>query len=161
MKQKKLMMLAGLATIMAMEASAQDAISASGGEATGSGGTVSYTVGQVAYTSNSSSDGNELQGVQQPYEIYVTGINENMPLSGNIDIYPNPTVENVTLSTNGSKGNALIYQLFDSHGRLISSAKINENETQIEMSSLPSATYFVKVSSENEYVKTFKIIKSK
>jgi hypothetical protein len=158
MKQKKLIMLASLAFV-AMEVSAQDAVSASGGEASGSGGTVSYTIGQVAYTTNSGSTGNELQGVQQPFEIYVTSIKGNMPISSSIDIYPNPTLENITLSTTGTVDEKLIYQLMDSHGRLLNTAKIKENETSIEMSSLPAATYFIKVSGDKDYVKTFKIVK--
>ena len=48
---------------------AQQAINASGANATGSGGSVSYSVGQVLYTTNSGSNGSSAQGVQQPYEI--------------------------------------------------------------------------------------------
>jgi hypothetical protein len=39
-----------------------------GGEATGSGGSVSYSVGQVVYTTNTGINGSVAQGVQQPYE---------------------------------------------------------------------------------------------
>jgi hypothetical protein len=44
----------------------QETLSASGGDATGSGGTVSYTVGQVFYTSLTGSTGTVSEGVQQP-----------------------------------------------------------------------------------------------
>ena len=54
---------------------AQESANVSGGEATGSGGTVSYTIGQVAYTNHTGTNGNINQGVQQPYEIYLVGIN--------------------------------------------------------------------------------------
>jgi len=36
---------------------AQEAVSASSGNAAGSGGTVSYTIGQVAYTTNTGASG--------------------------------------------------------------------------------------------------------
>ncbi|RLD56213.1 MAG: T9SS C-terminal target domain-containing protein, partial [Bacteroidetes bacterium] len=57
---------------------AQEVIPATGGEASGSGGSASYTVGQVVYTTNTGTNGNSVsQGVQQPYEIsVVTGIAE-------------------------------------------------------------------------------------
>jgi len=48
---------------------AQVAIPASGGNATGTGGTVSYSVGQVFYTINTGTTGFIVQGVQQPFEI--------------------------------------------------------------------------------------------
>jgi len=61
---------------------AQEAIPASGGNAKGSGGTVSYSFGQVYYISVEGVNGTVAQGVQQPFEISVvtgnkiaTGIN--------------------------------------------------------------------------------------
>jgi hypothetical protein len=42
---------------------AQNAIPASGGNATGSGGSVSYTFGQVVYTTKSGTGGSVAQGV--------------------------------------------------------------------------------------------------
>lgn len=51
---------------------AQQTVPATGGVATGSGGTVSYTVGQVADTTQTGSGGTVTQGVQQPFEIWIT-----------------------------------------------------------------------------------------
>jgi hypothetical protein len=51
---------------------AQQTVPATGGIATGSGGTVSYTVGQVADTTQTGSGGTVTQGVQQPFEIWIT-----------------------------------------------------------------------------------------
>lgn len=51
---------------------AQEAIPATGNSATGSGGTMSYTVGQVAYTTQIGISGIVTQGVQQPFEIGIS-----------------------------------------------------------------------------------------
>ena len=51
---------------------AQESPTAAGGEATGTGGTSSYSVGQVVYTTATGTNGSLAQGVQQPYEISVT-----------------------------------------------------------------------------------------
>lgn len=51
---------------------AQQTVPATGGIATGSGGTVSYTVGQAVYTTQTGSGGTITQGVQQPFEIWIT-----------------------------------------------------------------------------------------
>jgi len=52
---------------------AQTAIPAAGGNATGSGGTVSYSVGQLTYNTYQGSVGTVSEGVQQPYEILTIG----------------------------------------------------------------------------------------
>ena len=49
----------------------QHTLSASGGEAVGSGGTSSYTYGQVFYQTESTSTSSLSQGVQQPFEISI------------------------------------------------------------------------------------------
>ena len=51
---------------------AQEAVLASGGDTSGSGGSISYSVGQVVYTTNTGTSGYSVaEGVQQPYEISV------------------------------------------------------------------------------------------
>ena len=56
---------------------AQEAIPTSGGDASSNKGSVSYSVGQIVYSSNTATNGTVTQGVQQAYEIYVTtGIEE-------------------------------------------------------------------------------------
>ena len=48
---------------------AQESPTATVGEATGTGGTASYSVGQVVYTTTTGTNGSVAQGVQQPFEI--------------------------------------------------------------------------------------------
>ena len=49
-------------------AHSQSSLNSSVGIATGAGGTASYSVGQVIYTTNYSTKISETQGVQQPYD---------------------------------------------------------------------------------------------
>jgi len=59
--------LAGVAVLSAtLGVSAQQAILAAGGEATGAGGTVSFSVGQIDYIEATGGGGKANQGVQQP-----------------------------------------------------------------------------------------------
>ncbi len=46
---------------------AQQATTATGGDASGSGGTVASSVGQIVYTTNTGTTGSVVQGVQQPF----------------------------------------------------------------------------------------------
>jgi len=141
---------------------AQTAVPATGGNASGSGGTVSYSVGQVAYTTNTGgSNGSVAQGVQQPFEISViTGLEEAKGISLSLSAYPNPTTDFLNLKVENYDNTNLSYQLFDMNGKLLESKKITGNQTSIVMSNLVPATYFVKVTESNKEVKTFKIIKN-
>jgi hypothetical protein len=142
---------------------AQTAVPASGYNASGSGGTVSYSVGQVVYSTTANANGSVAQGVQQPYEISViTGHEEAKGINLKISSYPNPTTDYLTLIVNVSSSmniQSLSYQLFDINGKLLETKKLEGNETSIVMSKLVPATYFLKVIQENKEVKTFKIIK--
>ena len=72
MKQKGLKLSSiFLLTIWLARLQAQEATTATGGDATGNGGFASYSVGQVVYTNNTGAGGSVLQGIQQPYDISV------------------------------------------------------------------------------------------
>ena len=139
---------------------AQQAATATGGDASGSGGTVAYSVGQVVYVTNTGSTGSVAQGVQQPYEISIGLGIENQSINLAIAAYPNPTNDYLTLSVSNLELSNLNFQLFDISGKLIENRKITSTIETICMENLASATYFLKVTNNNNEVKTFKIIKN-
>ena len=140
---------------------AQESVNATGGDALGSGGSASYSVGQVVYTTNTGTNGSVAQGVQQPFEIsVVTGIEEAKGINLSVSAYPNPTTDYLTLSISEFEISNLTYQLYDISGKLLQSEKITGNQTNIVMSNLVPANYFVKVIAGNQLIKEFKIIKN-
>lgn len=140
---------------------AQEAVPAAGGNASGSGGSISYTIGQMAYTPNSGTTGSVSQGVQQPYEILVlTGVDERWDVDLSMKAYPNPTNNFLTLHLNNSELSGLAYQLCDMNGRLLESKMVRSSETTILMNQYSSSVYFLKVIQNNNAIKTFKIIKN-
>jgi hypothetical protein len=141
-------------------AQAQDSANASGGDATGSGGTVAYSVGQVVYTTITGTTGSLAQGVQHAYEIFTIGLNET-ELNISLTAFPNPTMENLTLQISDYNNEKLSYQLFDMQGKQLSNGQLVVEQTQINMNGLPSATYFIHVvNQENKIVQSFKIFKN-
>jgi hypothetical protein len=140
-------------------AHAQESANASGGDATGSGGTVAYSIGQVVYTTNTGSNGSVAQGVQHAYEIFTVGIKETA-LNISLSAFPNPTEENLTLQISDYNNDMMTYQLLDIQGKQLSNGQITAQQTQINMISLPTATYFINVvNQEKRTVQSFKIIK--
>ena len=140
---------------------AQTSVNATGTNASGSGGSVSYSVGQVVYTNNTGTNGSVAQGVQQAFEIsVVTGLEQAKGINLSVSAYPNPTTDYLTLSIGEFDISNLSYQLYDMNGKLLQNEKITGNQTSIAMGNLVPANYFVKVIQGNKEVKTFKIIKN-
>ena len=157
MKIKKLLvttLLLGLTQV-----NAQEAVLTSGGNASGTNGNVSYSVGQTVYTTNTGATGSVAQGVQQPFEIQtVLGV-ENFNINLQLAVYPNPTTNWLQLEVKNTDFKNLSYQLFDLNGRMIYNQKVTAETSTISMEQLPATVYLLKVLDNNKEIKTFKIIK--
>jgi hypothetical protein len=139
----------------------QQAQTASGGDASGGGGSVAYSIGQIACKTYTSTNGNVNQGVQQAYEIYSVGIKET-ELNYSMALFPNPTSENLILQISDYTKANLQYFVYDLQGKLLNNGEIKTSETLININSLPTATYFINVvNQENKKAQSFKIIKTK
>lgn len=163
MKQKKLIILClmGWSFLGITGLQAQEGTHASGGEAAGSGGSVSYSVGQVFYHHYSATNGSETQGVQQPYEIsIIVGKEDSRDISLMISTYPNPAADFLQLSVDNTDLGPLRYSLFDLNGKLLETKEIEHNLTNINLCNLTPSLYFLKVFEAGKEVKTFKIIKN-
>lgn len=150
--------LFAVALLFAGLAQAQQSTNSGGGDATGNGGTVAYSIGQVVFTSNISGAGSAAQGVQHAYEIYTVGIKQTA-LNISLTAYPNPVIENLTLLISDYNNEKMSYRLYDMHGKLVSKGQIISQQTQIKMYSLAAASYSLVVLSEEQKVKTFQIVK--
>jgi hypothetical protein len=160
--KRTIFLYAALLTILS--ARAQVAVLPAGGNATGSGGSVSYSVGQIVFTVASGTSGSMVQGVQQPYEISVgTGSPEIPGIKLTLSVYPNPTSDILTLSIENLENASLYYRLYDANGKVIDFKNITNAKTDIDMSNLKQAIYFMNVSDRintgSGVLKTFKIIK--
>ncbi|MFD2601997.1 T9SS type A sorting domain-containing protein [Flavobacterium suzhouense] len=163
---KKITFLIFLTTAFTVpDLAAQQAVTASGGEISGSGGTASLSSGQIVYTVISGSGGTATQGVQQPFEISVIGKDEQKSISlkttvpVNAIVSPNPTVATISLFIEHEDLSNFRYELYDLNGRIISNNRIREKETIITMEKYPSGMYILKIYDGMHQIKNFKIIK--
>ncbi len=141
---------------------AQEAILSAGGDASGSGGSISCSVGQLVYTTNTATNGYSVaEGVQQPYEISVIiGVEEDIGLSLECLAYPNPVKDHLTLRIVDYENENLSYQLYDMNGNLLESEKLTGSKTKISMEEFVTASYFLRITDNQKEIKIFKIIKN-
>jgi hypothetical protein len=149
-----------IALIFSVGLHAQQTVPATGGDATGTGGSSSYTLGQVVYTTNIGTNGSVAQGVQQPYEISTSVGNEVTEINLELVAYPNPTNNALTLNIGNYNNEKLTYQLYDIQGKLLVSKQVVNSSTTIGMKELPVSTYLLNVLDHNALIKTFRIVKN-
>lgn len=149
-------------TFFALNLQAQETILSTGGDGTGSGGSVSFSIGQTAYYYNVGINGSENQGVQQPFEIFASAVYEN-PSTFSFSTYPNPTSDFLTLTLDENTTLALesmIYELFDVQGKLIFTDKIIDFKTTIDFKEFVPGIYYLRVSQNNRELQSFKVVKN-
>jgi hypothetical protein len=137
----------------------QEALPVSVGEVTGFGGSGSYTIGQVFYTSHTATTGLVSQGVQQLFELQTLSNPALTAVNLSVFPYPNPTKNFIVLEITDKGINDLRYTLFDVNGRAIVSKAITASSTQIQMKHLAVGAYVLKVIQKNKALKSFKILK--
>ncbi len=141
---------------------AQEVIPTTGGDAAGSGGSVSYSIGQVVYSSIMGVDGSVSEGVQQMFEISnVYDIEDAKAITLNYEAYPNPVVDELILKVKNFNTTEVEFKLFNVSGKLIESKNVLNSETSVSMQNLAPAVYFLKVFEKGKEEKVFKIIKNK
>jgi len=140
--------------------SAQQNTVSSGGEATGSGGTASYSTGQTDYITTSGSGGTTTQGVQQPYEIFIaTGVEET-GIVLQASVFPNPAENHIILTVENPESEMNFY-LYDNNGKLVKQEKIISKQTKIVLTEISNGIYFLRINNNEKEIKSFKIIKNK
>jgi hypothetical protein len=168
MRHKKVKLTAFLLLIFGLaELHAQTTLTTSGSNASGGGGSASYSVGQVVYSTFSGSNGSVSQGVQQPFEISVlTGMDDYKAISLVCSAFPNPTTDFLTLRIAGEPNAQYVARLYDIGGQLLVSKNIAGIESSIPMKMYAPSTYFLKIFSaksestlSSTEIKSFKIIK--
>lgn len=143
---------------------AQSAVVSVGGDAQGNGGSVSYTVGQVAVQTVANSNGSVsvAEGVQQPYEIMTVGVDDYPQIVLDAVVYPNPTDNVAQLRLNGFEIPAagLRAILYDGSGKRLQTIPVTGDLTPFQIGQYATGTYYLEVRDEKRILKTFKVVRS-
>jgi len=130
-----------------------------GGDATGSNGRLSYSVGQVIYlpvydVSNNSVTG----GVQQAFEISdVSALTNDVQMR--LSVYPNPSTHFLNVDFGEEETHKLKIELFDSNGKILQQKQELSKITTINLDVYVRGIYYLHILKNDQVLKTFKIIK--
>jgi hypothetical protein len=138
----------------------QESVNAGGGDLKGSGGSGSFSVGQVFYITASGSSGSVAQGVQQTYIVSVITGKKEIIDRIKLTVFPNPATDKLILQPEDGETENISFQLFDVNGTLLQTGEINGVSSQVPMNSYVSGTYFLKVMKDKEELMVYKIVKN-
>jgi hypothetical protein len=138
---------------------AQHNLGAGGTSSTTASGSVSFSLGQVAYTTSANANGSAARGVQQTYPELDIRVPEHAELFA-YSLYPNPNRGVVFLQL-PEAGNT-VYQLYmhDLGGRLIAVQKLPGGLSQLDLSTFASGAYTAQLYIEDAYQAHFIIMKT-
>ncbi len=159
MEKYRQLILTTFILLLGISASAQKNTVAAGGVSSGTGGSVAYSIGQIDFRTQSSATGNITQGLQQPYEIFTTGIS-SFERELNFSVFPNPTSGEITIQTNESLSNQTHFELFDGKGKRILKNRIFQQSSSLDLSVFASGSYFLTIRDNQQGIKNFTIIKN-
>ena len=156
--QKTLLITLGLmiATIGYSQSIKSYVITSAGTSVMSSEGAIYLSIGEPMNTELT--DG-EIMVSQGFLNVTLTGLvsTEDL-LMEDIRVYPNPTMDNLTLSLDIATGD-YDYQIYNQSGELIRRERINSDNEEIDFSPYSSGLYFMKVLKEEKYSRTVKIVK--
>ena len=135
----------------------QNAVSTTGGHIKSTGGSTSFTVGQLAYVLKKGNGPYLNEGVQQVYTKKTTPIEELVYLK-DVQLYPNPTQETMTLILSSKEDVQVRYAIMDYLGKEIRIGNIISEKSEISLKDLPSGNYFISLKSKKE-IRIFKMVK--
>lgn len=128
-----------------------------GGDATGAGGNIAYSVGQIDYIQTSGSGGTANLGVQQTYSISETNNLNELGELVTVTIGPNPTNDFIIISAKSES--ILSYYITDLNGKLILDQKLFSETEMIQMTQWSQGIYILHITSNQTLIKQIKLIK--
>ncbi len=120
-------------------------------------GNLHWTLGEisVAYHENGSVLS---EGFHQTYfDLVVTALWEAPELGLNLDVYPNPTVSQLTLEGDWQVGDQV--QVLDLQGRLLLRKPLNPERETFRMDAYQAGVYFLSILRAGRTLKTFRVVK--
>ena len=139
---------------------AQSAVHTSWGTGTGSGGNMTFSVGQI-FIQNITVPGvaQITEGVQHPLEVLTIGMDDESQTLEAILLYPNPTAGVLNLQIKGFYSNLFSFKVFNNLGQCIQEGDVQNENSLLSLESLAAGSYRVQVMSTLGKQIIFQVIK--
>ena len=138
----------------------QNSVHSSWGEGVGSGGNVTFSIGQLFIKNvNIPETGKILEGVQHPLEILNSNLNEGLDYVDEIILYPNPSSGEINLLISEFIPSLFQYEIFNSLGQSVIKDVIYESHSKINLQYLATGSYRLEIKKQIDVIKVFQVIK--
>ncbi len=138
---------------------AQQVTIPAGKSTSGSGGSLSYTIGQSFCHMECGVNGTVCHGVQQPFEISES-THSNLPEGLTCMVYPNPARDVLIIRTDINKSRGWQCLLYDNEGKKLLEMEITSGLMKIPMAKYTRSSYVLIIRVDGENLKSYKIIKN-
>lgn len=165
---KKLLLMVGIAvttgyTLKAQTVSRQ-VVASAGSYVSTPAGSVSATTGELVIATGSSGSFMLTQGFQQP-DANPTGIQQKKEVMVTYNLYPNPAMDNISISLQSPEEVSVNFYIYDVSGKLLEKTENNRVQTSgynrsFNIANYTAGNYFFKIiSSDGSVVKTIPFTK--
>ncbi|WP_052591931.1 T9SS type A sorting domain-containing protein [Aureispira sp. CCB-QB1] len=142
------------------QSSSPEVLGVAGNRITGTNTVVDWTVGEVFTTTINGTNSMVSQGFHQPHLVVSPLKNVEKPLIY-ISTFPNPTTSKINVQIDEQIPSNLRFILSSNDGKVIQKLlpMTNEKQWSIDISDLPTGTYFLSLQSSFKTIQSFKITK--
>lgn len=151
-----------LTCLVSLNLTGQTSVNTCGGDGTGNGGSVAFSIGQVFFQVVEDPQISFSEGVQQAFEIsIVDGIEEEDPLSFVISAFPNPTMDVLHIELKDEFTGSVMFQVHDAIGNLIQEGEVSTSKFTIQTTDWSGGSYYLRVyNTDSLQSSTLKFIKT-
>lgn len=136
----------------------QENFTSAGTNILNSEGSISFSIGQIFYETNTDTSSFEIQGLQQPLEFNILQINEINDF--NATVYPNPTTDILYISSIDNENKLVKYTLSTIEGKVLEEKTIeNEHLIQIDLKNYNLPLVLLRIENKDLSTNSFIIIK--
>ena len=155
---KKLLITALTGFLLSAGINAQEAVVSGGGYHSGQSRSISWTLGEIAIETLTSPEKTLTQGFQQP-NLSVVWVDDPQNIDILVSAYPNPTTDILYIHVKKEVPENATFTLYDMKGNLLTSNNLTDSRHKLSFTTYKPGVYFVRLSFDSQYVKTFKILK--
>jgi hypothetical protein len=157
----KLVLGVVLALSLNLSLKAQEDLGPAGRTDTSSGYSISWNLGETGVVTTTKNELIFTEGFEQPHFV-ISSIEKKSLVKVKLSVFPNPTTRVLNIHRSSGNTETFSYELVSTDGKTLSKIQSHESQVSINVQGLPSATYFLLVTSSSQtFFEKFSIVKSR